>query len=66
MKTLPEKETPKLGYSKKEAAYATSLSTRKLDYLIAQGRLKAVKVDGRTIIPASEVERLTGGQTANV
>ncbi len=65
MKT-PEKETPKLGYSKKETAYATSLSTRKIDYLIAQGRLKAVKVDGRTIIPASEVARLTGGETTNV
>jgi hypothetical protein len=60
------KEAPKkLAYSKKELSAATSLSVRKIDYMIAQGRLRAVRVDGRTIIPACEVERLVGG-VANV
>jgi len=59
------KETPKkLAYSKKELSDATSLSVRKIDYMISQGELKAVKVGGRTIIPASEAVRLTGGVSA--
>jgi len=47
-----------LAYSKKEAAAATSLSLRGIDYLIERGQLKAVKVGRRVIIPAQELERL--------
>jgi excisionase family DNA binding protein len=47
-----------LAYSKKEAAAATSLSVRGIDYLIERGQLKAVKVGRRVIIPAQDLERL--------
>ena len=47
-----------LAYSKKEAAAATSLSVRGIDYLIKRGQLKAVRVGRRVIIPAQELERL--------
>lgn len=47
-----------LAYSKREAAVATSLSLRGIDYLIERGQLKAVKVGRRVIIPAQELEKL--------
>ena len=47
-----------LAYSKKEAAAATSLSVRSIDYLIEKGQLRAVKVGGRVLIPSRELERL--------
>ena len=48
----------KLAYSKKEAAVATSMSVRSIDYLIANGRLNAVKIGRRVVIPARDLERL--------
>ncbi len=56
-------EPPKparLGYSLKEAAQASSLSRRTLEYQIAQGKLEAVKVGRRTIIKAKSLEKLLG------
>jgi excisionase family DNA binding protein len=47
-----------LAYSKKEAAAATSLSARSIDYLIEKGQLRAVKVGRRVLIPSRELERL--------
>lgn len=47
-----------LAYSKKEAAAATSLSVRGIDYLIEKGQLRAVKVGRRVLIPSKELERL--------
>ena len=47
-----------LAYSKKEAAAATSLSVRSIDYLIEKGQLRAVKVGRRVLIPSKELERL--------
>ena len=47
-----------LAYSKREAAAATSLSVRSLDYLIEKGQLRAVKVGRRVLIPSRELERL--------
>jgi excisionase family DNA binding protein len=47
-----------LAYSKKEAAAATSLSVRGIDYLIEKGHLRAVKVGRRVLIPSKELERL--------
>ena len=47
-----------LAYSKREAAAATSLSVRSLDYLIERGQLRAVKVGRRVLIPSRELERL--------
>ena len=48
----------RLAYSKKEAAAATSISVRSIDYLIGNGRLKAVKIGRRVVIPAQELEKL--------
>jgi excisionase family DNA binding protein len=47
-----------LAYSKKEAATATSLSVRGIDYLIEKGHLRAVKIGRRVLIPSKELERL--------
>jgi excisionase family DNA binding protein len=48
----------KLAYSKKEAAEATSLSVRTLEYMIQRGQIRAVKALSRVLIPARELERL--------
>ena len=62
--TIPDqkkKAVPKLGYSKKEAAEASSLSVRTLDYLIECGHLRAVKIGRRVVIPSRELQRLVEG-----
>ncbi len=48
----------KLAYSKKEAAVATSLSLRTIQYLITQGVLRVHKIGKRVIIPSRELVRL--------
>ncbi len=48
----------KLGYSRKEAAAASSLSVRTVDYLIREGRLRALKIRGRVVIPAQALQKL--------
>ena len=55
-----------LAYSKREAAAATSLSVRSLDYLIERGQLRAVKVGRRVLIPSRELERLIEQGTPRV
>jgi excisionase family DNA binding protein len=55
-----------LAYSKREAAAATSLSVRSLDYLIEKGQLRAVKVGRRVLIPSRELERLIEKGTCRV
>ena len=46
----------RLGYSKKEAVEATTLSLRSIDNLIATGKLKAMKAGSRVIISADSLE----------
>jgi hypothetical protein len=48
----------KLGFSKKEAAAATSLSVRSIDYLLARRILHGVKVGKRVIISAKSLQKL--------
>ncbi len=55
-----------LAYSKKEAAAATSLSVRGIDYLIEKGQLRAVKIGRRVLIPSRELERLIEKGTTRV
>ena len=55
-----------LAYSKKEAAAATSLSVRGIDYLIEKGQLRAVKIGRRVLIPSRELERLIEEGTTRV
>ncbi|MBN9146234.1 excisionase family DNA binding protein [Novosphingobium sp. 1748] len=54
--------TPKVGYSIREAVQATSLSKSTIYSHIAAGRLRAVRVGGRTIIPASALTALISGE----
>ena len=56
----------KMGYSKKEAAVATSLSVRSIDYLLAKRLLHGVKVGQRVIISAKSLQKLIEkGATTN-
>jgi excisionase family DNA binding protein len=47
----------KILYSRKEASYALSVSTRLLDTWVAAGRLKARRVGGRVLIHRTELEK---------
>lgn len=55
---LSNRELPKMAYSLQEASTACSLSRSTLYRLIADGALCAVKVGGRTLIPAASLQRL--------
>ena len=54
----------KVGYSILEACLATSLSKSTLYNHIRAGRLRAVKVGGRTIIPTASLVALISGEAA--
>lgn len=51
----------KLGYSIRQACEASSLSRSSIYNHIAAGRLRAVRVGGRTIIPADSLLALLSG-----
>ncbi len=53
--------TPKIGYSVREASRASSLGRTTLYNHISAGRLRAVRVGGRTIIPADALHALIAG-----
>ena len=55
--------TPKLGYSIREACQASSLGRTTIYKAISTGRLRAVRVGGRTIIPAEALHALIAGET---
>lgn len=55
-------QVPKVGYSIREACQATSLSKSSVYNHIAAGRLRAVRVGGRTIIPAEALHALIAGE----
>jgi excisionase family DNA binding protein len=57
-------DVPKVGYSIREACLATSLCKSTLYNHIAAGRLRAVRVGGRTIIPAAALHALVEGRAA--
>lgn len=52
----------KLGYSIREAQAATSLGRTTIYNHISAGRLRAVRVGGRTIIPAESLHALIAGE----
>ena len=58
------RDTPKLAYSIAEACAASSLGRTSLYAHIASGRLHAVRIGGRTVIPANSLEALLQGETA--
>ena len=51
-------EIKKIGYSKREAALALTISIRKLDELIKNGVLRTINIGSRVIINAKSMERL--------
>ena len=58
----PDKPEPeKLAYSVNEACRATSLGRTTLYSHIAANRLKAVRIGGRTVIPAESLHALIAG-----
>ena len=54
--------TPKLGYSIREACQASSLGRTTIYSHISAGRLRAVRVGRRTIIPAEALRALIAGE----
>lgn len=50
----------KIAYSIKEACQASSLGRTTIYNHIAAGRLRAVRVGGRTVIPAEALHALVG------
>ena len=59
---LNTNEPPKLAYSIREAVAATSLSKTTLYANIAANELRAVRVGGRTVIPAESLHALIHGE----
>lgn len=55
-------DPPKLAYSIREAVTATSLSKTTLYAKIAANELRAVRVGGRTVIPADSLHALIKGE----
>lgn len=57
-------EPQKLAFSIREACTASSLGKTTLYAHINSGRLKAIRVGGRTIIPAESLRSLLSGEAA--
>jgi len=55
-------DPPKIAYSIKEASRASSLGRTTLYAHIAAHRLKAVRIGGRTVIPADSLLALIAGE----
>jgi excisionase family DNA binding protein len=55
--TTMRPDVAKLLYSRQEAAYALGISTRSVDYMIANKKLLVRRIGGRVLIPVSEVRR---------
>ena len=53
---------PKLAYSIKEACLASSLGKTTIYAHITAGNLRAVRIGGRTVIPAESLHALINGQ----
>lgn len=59
----PEKTNiPKIAYSIKEAVQASSLGRTTIYSHIAAGRLRAIRVGGRRVIPADSLHALMAGE----
>lgn len=56
--------SPKLAYSIREACTTSSLGKTTIYSHISAGRLKAIRVGGRTVIPAESLHTLLSGLAA--
>lgn len=52
-------DTRKHAYRVDEACYALGIGRTSLYELVKDGELKLIKIAGRTLVPISEIERLT-------
>ncbi|HQS96358.1 helix-turn-helix domain-containing protein [Novosphingobium sp. 17-62-19] len=59
---IDETSIPKIAYSIREACAASSLGRTTIYAHIAAGRLNAVRIGGRTIIPAEALHALIAGE----
>jgi excisionase family DNA binding protein len=57
-------QSQKLAYSIQEAMHASSLGRTKVYDLIKEGKLQAVRIGGRTLIPAESLHALISGAKA--
>jgi excisionase family DNA binding protein len=57
-----QRDPPKIAYSIREACQASSLGRTTIYNHISAGRLRAVRVGGRTIIPAEALHALVAGE----
>jgi hypothetical protein len=55
---IPPKSAPRLAHSIKHAAERVDLGTTKIWQLIGDGRLAAIKIDGRTLITEEALREL--------
>lgn len=55
-------DPPKIAYSIKEACKASSLGRTTIYSHIAANRLRAVRIGGRTVIPAESLHALIAGE----
>lgn len=56
------KHVPKMAFSIREACLASSLGRSSVYVHIRTGRLKAIRIGGRTVIPADSLYALLNGQ----
>jgi excisionase family DNA binding protein len=54
----------KLAYRVDEACHALGIGRTSLYELVKSGELKLIKIAGRTLVPRSELERLTSADRA--
>jgi excisionase family DNA binding protein len=57
-----DRHLPKLAYSIKEACQASSLGKTTIYAHISAGHLRAVRIGGRTVIPAESLRALINGE----
>ena len=50
---------PKMAYRIDEACLALGIGRTSIYYLHSEGKIKFIKIAGRTLVPASEIERLS-------
>lgn len=62
MMNTQKHEPPKIAYSIREACRASSLGKTTIYAHIAARRLRAVRIGGRTVIPAESLHALIAGE----
>ena len=61
---LSHSQSERLAYPVNEACHALGIKRTSLYELAKSGELKLIKIAGRTLVPRSEIERLTSVERA--